>query len=108
MCSYFCGTPRVRTSHNLQAFLRKQKFQYLEQNAKDKYIRAIVSDIDDAPVITSAINEALRADNEFKKERLRAKKAALADKHRDIRTLAPLVLQGTLPPPSSINPPPVC
>ncbi|KII94143.1 hypothetical protein PLICRDRAFT_50127 [Plicaturopsis crispa FD-325 SS-3] len=75
------------------AFLRKQKFQYLEQNAKDKYIRAIVSDIDDAPVITSAINEALRADNEFKKERLRAKKAALADKHRDIRTLAPLVLQ---------------
>lgn len=78
----------------LQSFLRKLKFQYLEQNAKDKYIKTIVSDIDDAPLITATTNEELRTSNELKKEKLKAAKDQLAQKHQDIRTLAPLVEQG--------------
>lgn len=74
--------------------MRKLKFQYLEQNAKDKYIKTIVSDIDDAPLITAATNEELRINNELKKEKLKAAKAKLTQKHQDIRTLAPLVEQG--------------
>lgn len=78
----------------LQSFLRKLKFQYLEQNAKDKYIKTIVSDIDDAPLITATTNEDLRATNELKKEKLKVAKSHLAQKYQDIRTLAPLVEQG--------------
>jgi hypothetical protein len=77
-----------------QSFLRKLKFQYLEQNAKDKYIKTIVSDIDDTPLITAASNEELRATNELKKEKLKLAKEKLARKYQDIRTLAPLVEQG--------------
>ncbi|KIM91719.1 hypothetical protein PILCRDRAFT_828 [Piloderma croceum F 1598] len=75
------------------SFLRKLKFQYLEQNAKDKYIKTIVSDIDDAPLITATTNEELRTSNELKKEKLKAAKDQLAQKYQDIRTLAPLVEQ---------------
>lgn len=78
----------------LQSFLRKLKFQYLEQNAKDKYIKTIVSDIDDAPLITPSTNEELRVLNEQKKEKLKVAKEKLAQKQQDIRTLAPLVEQG--------------
>ncbi|EGO03668.1 hypothetical protein SERLA73DRAFT_101905 [Serpula lacrymans var. lacrymans S7.3] len=73
------------------SFLRKLKFQYLEQKAKDKYIKTIVSDIDDAPLVTAASNAELRLRNEGKKEILKAAKSRIAEKYQDIRTLAPLV-----------------
>lgn len=76
--------------------MRKLKFQYLEQNAKDKYIKTIVSDIDDAPLITAATNEELRQGNALKKEKLKEAKGKLAQKQEDTRTLAPLVEQGVL------------
>jgi len=73
------------------AFLRKLKMQYLEQKAKDQYIKTIVSD--DAPNINAEDNERLALANEQKKEALRLAKAQLAEKDSDIRTLAPLVEQ---------------
>jgi phage terminase Nu1 subunit (DNA packaging protein) len=63
-------------------------------NAKDKYIKIIVSDHDDAPLITLSTNEALRLSNEAKKEKLKEAKARLAEKQADIKRLAPLVEQG--------------
>ncbi|KAM6503745.1 hypothetical protein JOM56_000688 [Amanita muscaria] len=72
-------------------FLRKLKFQYLEQNAKDKYVKTIVSDIDDAPMVTADDNRELATKNEEKKTRLRDAKAELADVQGNIKTLAPLV-----------------
>ncbi|KAI0640798.1 hypothetical protein C8Q79DRAFT_995022 [Trametes meyenii] len=73
------------------AFLRNLKFQYLEQKAKDQYVKTIVSD--EAPNINAEDNELLRIDNERKKETLSAAKARLAEKYGDVRTLAPLVEQ---------------
>ncbi|KAH9839775.1 uncharacterized protein C8Q71DRAFT_905184 [Rhodofomes roseus] len=73
------------------AFLRKLKMQYLEQKAKDQYIKTIVSD--DAPNINAEDNERLALANEQKKEALRIAKAQLAEKDGDVRTLAPLVEQ---------------
>ena len=82
--------------------------QYLEQKAKDQYIKTIVSD--DAPNINAEDNERLAIANEQKKEKLRIAKAQLAEKDSDIRTLAPLVEQGAshttltrLPPRSPYN-----
>jgi hypothetical protein len=54
-----------------------------------------VSDIDDAPIVTADDNKQLNAINEAKKARLKQAKAALAERHADIRQLAPLVEQGT-------------
>ncbi|KAH7903963.1 hypothetical protein BJ138DRAFT_1167331 [Hygrophoropsis aurantiaca] len=71
------------------SFLRRLKFQYLEQNAKDKYIKTIVSD--DAPLVTAAANEALRLRNEEKKAALREAKAKLEEKKGDVKVLAGLV-----------------
>ncbi|KAF8137532.1 hypothetical protein EV363DRAFT_1395066 [Boletus edulis] len=71
------------------SFLRQLKFQYLEQKAKDKYVKTIVSD--DAPLITASSNEELRLRNEEKKRVLKEAKAALGERQEDIRTLAPLV-----------------
>ncbi|KAF8551642.1 hypothetical protein OG21DRAFT_1478043 [Imleria badia] len=71
------------------SFLRQLKFQYLEQKAKDKYVKTIVSD--DAPLITASSNEELRLRNEEKKRALKAVKATLEERQEDIRTLAPLV-----------------
>ncbi|KAF9225780.1 hypothetical protein BS17DRAFT_563762 [Gyrodon lividus] len=71
------------------SFLRKLKFQYLEQNAKDKYVKTIVSD--DAPFITASSNEELRLRNEEKKRILKESKVRLAERQEDVRTLAPLV-----------------
>ncbi|PPR01964.1 hypothetical protein CVT26_008746 [Gymnopilus dilepis] len=76
-----------------QAYLRKLKFQYLEQNAKDKYVKSIVSDIDDAPIVTAEQNKELSLVNEEKKEKLKAAKNKLADVHNNIRLLAPMVEQ---------------
>ena len=76
----------------LQSFLRNLKFQYLEQKAKDQYVKTIVSD--EAPNINADDNELLRIENDKKKEVLTAAKARLAEKYSDVRTLAPLVEQG--------------
>ncbi|EJF64414.1 hypothetical protein DICSQDRAFT_153431 [Dichomitus squalens LYAD-421 SS1] len=73
------------------SFLRNLKFQYLEQKAKDQYVKTIVSD--EAPNINADDNELLRIENDKKKEVLAAAKARLAEKYSDVRTLAPLVEQ---------------
>ncbi|KAF7354818.1 hypothetical protein MSAN_01396200 [Mycena sanguinolenta] len=73
------------------SFLRKLKFRYLELNAKSKYITAIVSDIDDAAIVTAEDNKALSLVCEEKKEKLRIAKAGLAEVRANIRTLAPKV-----------------
>ncbi|KAI0794190.1 hypothetical protein C8Q74DRAFT_1247200 [Fomes fomentarius] len=73
------------------SFLRNLKFHYLEQKAKDQYVKTIVSD--EAPNINADDNELLRIENEKKKENLTAAKARLAEKYSDVRTLAPLVEQ---------------
>ncbi|KAF8155495.1 hypothetical protein B0H34DRAFT_798675 [Crassisporium funariophilum] len=75
------------------SFLGKLKFQYLEQNAKDKYIKSIVSDIDDAPIVTAEENKELALVNEGKKEKLKVAKGHLAEVQQNIRLLAPLVEQ---------------
>jgi hypothetical protein len=74
--------------------LRKQKFQYLELNAKDKFIKTIVSDTDDAPLVTASTNEALTRINEHKKVALRDAKARLSEKQADVRKHASLTEQG--------------
>lgn len=74
--------------------MRKLKFQYLEQNAKDKYVKSIVSDIDDAPIVTLKDNQDLLYANERKKEVLKEAKAALAARQKDVNALASLVEQG--------------
>ncbi|KAI9569935.1 hypothetical protein HD554DRAFT_472797 [Boletus coccyginus] len=71
------------------SFFRQLKFQYLEQKAKDKYVKTIVSD--DAPLVTASSNEELRLRNEEKKLALKEAKAKLTEQQEDIRTLAPLV-----------------
>ncbi|KAK7061227.1 hypothetical protein R3P38DRAFT_2828283 [Favolaschia claudopus] len=75
------------------SFLRKLKFRYLEQNAKSRYITAIVSDIDDAAIVTAEDNKTLSLVCEEKKEKLRVAKAGLAEVRTNIRTLAPAVEQ---------------
>ncbi|KAK7050913.1 hypothetical protein VNI00_005025 [Paramarasmius palmivorus] len=73
------------------SYLRKLKFQFLEQNAKDKYVKSIVSDIDDAPLVTDEDNKQLRLMNEERKQKLKQSKDRLSQVQSDIRTLAPLV-----------------
>lgn len=68
------------------------KFQYLEQNAKDKYVKTIISD--DAPLITAASNEEISSKNAAKKCMLKEMKEKYAEKQQDVRTLAPLVEEG--------------
>ncbi|KAF7763864.1 hypothetical protein Agabi119p4_8401 [Agaricus bisporus var. burnettii] len=72
-------------------FLRKLKFQFLEQNAKDRYVKSIVSDIDDAPIVTAADIKEREITNGEKKAELKAAKTRLAELHHNIRTLSPLV-----------------
>ncbi|KAJ7067782.1 hypothetical protein C8F01DRAFT_1115673 [Mycena amicta] len=76
----------AQTSH-----LRKMKFRYLEQNAKAKYVRTIVSDIDDAAFATEEDNKALDAVGAEKKETLRTAKQALAEARDQYRALVPSV-----------------
>ncbi|KAK0473718.1 hypothetical protein IW261DRAFT_1503060 [Armillaria novae-zelandiae] len=61
------------------AFFRKLKFQYLEQNAKDKYVKSIVSNIDDAPIVTAEDNRNMKVLNDQRKERLKSAKMRLAE-----------------------------
>lgn len=72
--------------------MRRLKFQYLENNAKDKYVKTIVND--EAPMITADTNADLQAANSVKKEKLKSSKMRLAERHSDIRNLAPLVEHG--------------
>jgi chromosome segregation ATPase len=67
------------------------KYQYLEQNAKDRYVKSIVSDIDDAPIVTAEDVKELSAVNDEKKAKLKEAKSALVEMHNNIRTLTPLV-----------------
>jgi chromosome segregation ATPase len=73
--------------------LRKLKYQYLEQNAKDRYVKSIVSDIDDAPIVATEDLKELHATNEDNKAKLKAAKTSLAEVHKNIQTLTPLVLE---------------
>lgn len=75
-----------------QAFFRKLKFQYLEQKAKDQYIKTIVSD--DAPNITASDNESLKQANELKKQALKLAKQKLSEVHSNIQGLSPMVEEG--------------
>ncbi|PAV14732.1 hypothetical protein PNOK_0981000 [Pyrrhoderma noxium] len=68
------------------SFLRKLKFNYLEQSAKDKYIKTIVDD--EAEIITVDDNEALRRGNEEKKARLKEAKDSLAMRNDQVHELA--------------------
>ncbi|KAH9067848.1 hypothetical protein EDB87DRAFT_1775863 [Lactarius vividus] len=74
------------------SFMRRLKFQYLENNAKDKYVKTIVND--EAPMITADTNVDLQAANSVKKDKLKSAKTRLAERHSDIRNLAPLVEHG--------------
>ncbi|KAG7448442.1 uncharacterized protein BT62DRAFT_985785 [Guyanagaster necrorhizus] len=73
------------------AFFRKLKFQYLEQNAKDKYVKSIVSNIDDAPIVTAEDNRNMKVLNDQRKEKLKSAKKRLAEVQQEIRVLAPSV-----------------
>lgn len=72
--------------HATQSFLRKLKFNYIEQNAKDKYIKTIVND--EAEIITIDDNEALRQENVSRKASLKEAKNRLAARGDDVRNLA--------------------
>ncbi|KAK0217380.1 hypothetical protein EDD85DRAFT_869003 [Armillaria nabsnona] len=73
------------------AFFRKLKFQYLEQNAKDKYVKSIVSNIDDAPIVTAEDNRNMKVLNDQRKESLKSAKMRLAEVQQNIKVLAPTV-----------------
>lgn len=75
-------------------YLRKLKFRFLEQSAKDKYITAILGDATETPLVTNEINDKLREANKEKKTVLRGAKAKLKDKYNDINLLAPLLEEG--------------
>jgi hypothetical protein len=72
--------------------MHRLKFQYLENNAKDKYVKTIVND--EAPMLTADNNTTLQAANLVKKANLKAAKSRLAQRHVDIRNRAPYVERG--------------
>jgi hypothetical protein len=78
--------------------MSRLKFQYLEHNAKDKYVKTIVND--EAPMVTADINADLQATNLVKKARLKASKSMLSQLHSDTRNVAPLVGHGGLSTPN--------
>lgn len=59
-------------------------------------MKSIVSDIDDAPIVTAEQNTELASVNEEKKEKLKIAKRKLVDVQNDIRLLAPMVEKGLL------------
>jgi hypothetical protein len=75
--------------------MSRLKFQYLEHNAKDKYVKTIVSD--EAPMVTADTNADMQAINLVKKDKLKAAKSKLVQRHSDIRNLAPQVEHGEVP-----------
>jgi len=54
-------------------------------------VKSIVSDIDDAPIVSAEDVQELNAINEDKKAKLKATKTSLITTYQDIRTLVPLV-----------------
>ncbi|KAH8825851.1 hypothetical protein DL96DRAFT_1530418 [Flagelloscypha sp. PMI_526] len=72
-------------------YMRNLKFQYIEQKAKNQFVRTIISDIEDVPMITQEDNKSLEEVNSAKKEKLRAVKEQLAATRENIETMAPLV-----------------
>ncbi|KAF8518366.1 hypothetical protein BU17DRAFT_48687 [Hysterangium stoloniferum] len=72
-----------------QSFLRKLKFHYIEQHAKDKYVKFIVSP--DEPGIDAEINEQLKETNEDRKRLLKEAKVHLTETYEKIRNKASLV-----------------
>ena len=73
----------------MQQFVRKLKFHYLEQNAKDRYIKYIVDD--DSELVTMEQNEELRRKNEVEKGRLKETKERVAQRHKEIAEKAKVV-----------------
>ncbi len=76
-------------------FLRKLKFNYLEQNAKDKYIKYIVDD--DSQLVTNEDNDTLRRSNDEKKAKLKAAKNRLAQQYVAVAEKASAVEKSTWP-----------
>ncbi|KAG7089506.1 hypothetical protein E1B28_011184 [Marasmius oreades] len=72
-------------------YLRRLKFQFVEQNAKDKYVKSIVSDIDHAPLVTDEDNKQVKLRNDERKAALTQAKSRLGEVQNDVKTLAPLV-----------------
>ncbi|KAJ3989338.1 hypothetical protein F5890DRAFT_1591972 [Lentinula detonsa] len=70
------------------SYLRKLKQQYLEQNAKDKYVKLIVTDIDDPPTVTDSDNKQLEKQNLEQKEKLKVAKEKLSIIEGDLRTVS--------------------
>lgn len=93
LCRWYCV--HLKTWSFIQKFLRNLKFRYLEQAAKKKYVVEIMSE--EGPAISAADNEELKAKNEEKKKALRVVKDKLSEKQKDIRDLAPLVEEGSVP-----------
>jgi len=54
-------------------------------------VKSIVSDIDDAPIVSAEDVQELNAINEDKKAKLKAAKTSLAATYQNVRTLVPLV-----------------
>lgn len=54
-------------------------------------MKSIVSDIDDAPIVSAEDVQELNAINEDKKAKLKAAKTSLAATYQNVRTLVPLV-----------------
>jgi hypothetical protein len=73
----------------LQTFIRKLKFQYIEQNAKDKYVKYIVNDLDDAPFIGEHDIKELDEINKQLKLELNNAKAKAAQLETVTKELAP-------------------
>ncbi|KAF8576409.1 hypothetical protein K439DRAFT_661952 [Ramaria rubella] len=74
-----------------QSFLRKLKFHYIEQHAKDKYVKFIVSP--DEPGIDAENNEQFKEANVERKRLLKEDKVRLGETYGKIREKAILVDQ---------------
>ncbi|KAJ8086023.1 hypothetical protein PM082_004842 [Marasmius tenuissimus] len=55
---------RIDSRITKKQYLRKLKFQFVEQNAKAQYITRIVSNIEDVPLVTDKDNKQLKLQNE--------------------------------------------
>jgi len=75
-------------------FLRKLKWQYSEHWAKDQYIKIIKVDNEDEMLTKDDLDE-LHETNLQRKAIVKEAKNRLAEKYKDIETLAPFVEQGT-------------
>ena len=65
--------------------MRKLKTHYIEQTAKDKFVKTILDD--DAPIVTLEDNIALKKSNEEKKARLKEAKLSLQECYDSLEQL---------------------